>query len=138
MNMMTGECLCGAVKFTAEGTETDYHACHCGMCRRWAGGPFLGVSVGRLNFEGNKHIARYDSSDWAQRGFCRKCGTNLFYYLKAGDRYVLPVGAFDDAEAFRLVGEIYVDHQPPGYRFAGDLSRMTEAEFLAHIGAGTP
>jgi hypothetical protein len=37
----TGRCLCGAVKFSAEGVESDVHACQCTMGRRWAGGPVL-------------------------------------------------------------------------------------------------
>jgi hypothetical protein len=41
------------------------------------------------------------------------------------------VGAFDDAAKFKLVGEIYIDHKPPGYEFAGNLPKQTEEEFLA-------
>ena len=40
------------------------------------------------------------------------------------------VGAFDDASAFELVGEIYVDEKPPGYAFAGDHPRQTGEQFL--------
>jgi hypothetical protein len=43
----------------------------------------------------------------------------------------MSVGAFDDAARFKLVGEIYIDHKPPGYDFAGDLPKQTEAEVLA-------
>jgi hypothetical protein len=93
----------------------------------------MAASVDGIEFEGKENIVRYESSDWAERGFCRRCGSNLFYYLKPADTYAVSVGAFDDAEAFRLVGEIFVDHQPPGYRFAGELSRQTEEEVLAEF-----
>jgi hypothetical protein len=131
MTEMSGACLCGAVRFTAKNVETDCHACHCGMCRRWSGGPFLGASVGSIRFDGDENITRYNSSEWAERGSCRKCGSNLFYRVKAEDRYVLCVGAFDDPAPFRLVGEIYIDRKPAGYAFAGDLPQQTEAEVIA-------
>ena len=48
----TGRCLCGAVTFTAKGVERHVHACHCGMCRRWAGGPGFVLSAESVAFEG--------------------------------------------------------------------------------------
>jgi hypothetical protein len=133
MTSMTGHCLCGAVRFTAEDVDTSFHTCHCGMCRRWAGGPMFAATVGNVQFDGEENINVFDSSDWGQRGFCRRCGSKLFYRLKATGAHYLAVGTFDDADAFRLAGEIYVDHQPAGYRFAGDLHRMTEEQVLAQF-----
>ncbi len=101
------------------------------MCRRWAGSPLFAVSTNGVHFEGEDNIERFKSSDWAERGFCKTCGTNLFFYSTPTGKYFMCVGAFDDASQFKLKGEIYVDHQPEGYAFAGQLSRLTEAEFLA-------
>ncbi len=133
---VSGKCLCGAVSFQAEGVERAVHGCHCRMCRAWAGAPLLAATVGRVTFSGEQHLVRYDSSDWGARGFCGRCGSNLFYHLKPADQYMLCMGAFDDQSRFELAGEIFVDHKPPGYAFAGDHPRQTEAEFLASIGAG--
>ncbi|MEX2125533.1 MAG: GFA family protein [Woeseia sp.] len=131
MAEMKGGCLCGAVRFTAANVETDFETCHCGMCRRWAGSPVFAAAAEGVEFAGEDTLRVYDSSEWASRGFCGKCGSNLFYYLKPADKYIMCVGTFDDASPFRLVGEIYIDHKPPGYNFAGDLPKQTEAEFLA-------
>jgi hypothetical protein len=130
MAEMRGGCLCGAVRFTAAEVETNFETCHCGMCRRWTGSPLFSADVERVSFEGEENLKAYESSEWASRGFCSICGSSLFYYLKPAGRYFMCVGAFDDASAFRLVGEIYIDHKPPGYEFAGDLPKQTEAEFL--------
>lgn len=132
-----GKCLCGAVRFRADGVETEHHACHCGMCRRWVGGPNFATSVEHVSFEGEENIGRYNSSDWAERGFCKVCGSSLFYYFKPADKYIVSVGAFDDPKPFRLVGEIYIDHKPAGYDFAGNLPKQTEAEFLAQFAPPT-
>ena len=127
----TGKCLCGAVRFTAQGVETHHHACHCGMCRRWSGGPLFAAACEHVTFEGDEAIATYQSSDWAERGFCKVCGTNLFYRLKSTGQYIMSVGAFDDPAPFKLAGELFIDLKPPGYTFAGDHPRLTEAETFA-------
>ena len=133
MTERTGGCLCGAVRFTASDVETNHHACHCGMCRKWSGGPMLAAMTGAIRFETSDALARYESSTWAERGFCRRCGSSLFYFLKPTGQYSVAVGAFDDPTDFRLAEEIYVDHQPPGYAFAGARPRLTEAEVLARF-----
>jgi hypothetical protein len=127
--------LCGAVRFTAEHVETDFHACHCGMCLRWSGSPFFGAHARGVVFEGVEHLARYASSAWAERGFCRICGSSLFYYLKPTKAYSMCMGVFDDASRFRLTREICIDRKPEGYALAGDHPRVTEAETFAELAA---
>lgn len=127
---MSGRCLCGAVSFVAADVELEHHACHCDMCRRWGGSPFFGIHNGGVEWDGEENIVRYDSSEWAQRGFCGKCGSSLFYYLKPQDRHSISAGMFDDQSKFVLANEIYIDHKPPGYSFTGDLPAMTEAEVI--------
>lgn len=129
----TGHCLCGAVTFDAADVQTEIHACHCGMCRRWSGGPAFAAGVGKVTFAGEENLSRFDSSEWAERGFCKRCGTNMFYRLKEADQYVLWVGTFDDQSPFTFAGEIYIDEKPPVYDFAGDHPRLTGEEFLASL-----
>ncbi len=132
-----GQCLCGAVSFSAKGAHTQVHACHCGMCRRWSGGSVLATEVESVTFSGEEHIRRFDSSEWAQRGFCSKCGSNLFYFLKPANQYMMWSGVFDDTELFTLTGEIFVDSKPSGYHFAGNHPRLTGEEFMASVGASS-
>lgn len=133
MHEMTGRCLCGAVTYTAQRVDTGVHACHCSMCRRWTGGPGFAASVGSVTFEGAEHVTRYDSSEWAERGFCNRCGSHLFYHLKAQDHYVMWAGTFDEAAALRLAGEIFIDEKPAGYELAGEHPRLTGEQFIASL-----
>src|SRR5256885_974828 len=83
---MNGHCLCGAVSFVSPQAR-EIGACHCGYCRRWGGGPMLTVHCGPdVKFEGGENIGTYASSEWAERAFCRQCGTHLYYRLHATDR----------------------------------------------------
>ena len=124
----TGRCLCGGVTMTAAPHKT-MQACHCGMCRVWGGGPLMAVACKTASFEGP--VTRYRSSAVAERGFCKVCGTHLFFHATAADVYAVPVGVFDDGDSFRFAAEIYVDEQPDTYAFDGERKRMTGAEFEA-------
>jgi hypothetical protein len=131
-----GKCLCGAVRFTAEIAKMEHNACHCGMCRRWSGGaPFFAVRSENVKWENEANIGRYDSSAWAERGFCKTCGTALFYYFKAAKRYAMSAGVFDDNNQFVLTREIFIDCKPDGYALSGDHPRWTEEETIQKMTA---
>ena len=104
--------MCGAISFTAEDVETHFHACHCTMCRSWSGGPGFGVAVGSIKLSGEQHLGVYKSSEWAERCFCKQCGTNLIYRMPETGMIIVQHGAFDDTSRFELAGEIYVDNKP--------------------------
>ena len=99
----SGSCLCGATKFTASAAKVHIGACHCKMCRQWAGGPYMAVECGTdVEFESEDSLAVYQSSKWAERGFCKQCGSHLFYRFKSNNNHMMAAGTFDDESAFVL------------------------------------
>ena len=127
---MQGHCLCGAVTLTTP-AQSHMSACHCGMCRRWGGGPLLAVHCGaNVTVTGTEQVEVYRSSDWAERAFCRRCGTHLYYKLLPTNEHVLPAGLFGN-QPFDFHLQIYVDHKPTSYDFANRTAMMTEAEVIA-------
>lgn len=127
-----GSCLCGKVSFSAKAASAHTGACHCGMCVKWGGGALLAVDCGTdVHFEGEEHIKRFNSSDWAERGFCTQCGTHLFYHLKGAGQYMVPAGLFDDQSNFQMDHQIFIDKKPAHYSFANETHNMTEAEVFA-------
>lgn len=127
----TGECLCGAVKFKTDDAEQEHILCHCKMCQRWSGGPFITISATNVIFEGEENLSRFQSSPWAERGFCNKCGSSLFYRRSKSDQYSMCIGVFDETDDFVMDEEIFIDRKPASYSFAGDHPRLTEAEAMA-------
>ena len=88
----SGKCLCGEVKIAAKNVDQKVHACHCTMCRKWAGGPSMSVNCGSdVSFSEGKSIRIYDSSEWAERGFCSFCGSHIFYRLKENGEYIINI-----------------------------------------------
>jgi hypothetical protein len=134
---MTGQCLCGAVKFTAEDVPHQIGACHCGQCRRWASGPYFAVRAGSVTFEGEDNLGRYRSSDWAERGFCKQCGSSLFYRMIEEDRYMMAVGSFDDQSGFELARQVFIDQKPGFYAFAQETKTSTGDDFFARYAPTT-
>lgn len=130
---MQGKCLCGSIEVTAPDTS-GIDVCHCSTCRRWSGGPMLAVHCGsEVTFAGDEP-ARFQSSEWAERGFCRSCGTHLFYHLLPNDEFILPAGLFG-TENFQMDSEIFIDEKPAYYTFSNDTKKMTGAEVFAMFAA---
>jgi hypothetical protein len=134
---MQGQCLCGAITVTAP-DKTHVDACHCGMCRRWGGGPALGLACGpEVQIEGVEQLKVYASSEWAERAFCSNCGTHIFYKLLGSGNYFLPAGLFPSDAAFEFTEQIFIDFKPSYYTFANQTLNMTEAEVLAKFAANS-
>ncbi len=128
----TGRCLCGAVTITVTGDHREVGVCHCGMCRRWAGGPNMAIEVGKdIDIEGKEQVTVYRSSAWAERAFCRTCGSNLYYRIVDADDYVICAGILDDQGGLTLASQIFIDEKPDFYDFANDTKTMTGAEVFA-------
>ncbi len=127
----TGACLCGAVTIKAAQFPLQVGACHCTTCRNWGGGPLLAAACGaEVTIDGSDNISVFNSSEWAERGFCKVCGTHLFYRIKENQHYHLPVGFFPEV-AFTLANEVFIDEKPEGYTFANKTDKMTGAQLFA-------
>lgn len=131
-----GGCLCGAVQVRARIAKRAFGACHCSLCRTWGGGPMLAVECeDAVEFAGQEHIATYASSTWAERGFCRVCGTHLFYRLRAGGLHALPLGLLEDSRGWHFSAQVFIDDKPEYYSFANPTSNLTGADVFALHGA---
>jgi hypothetical protein len=133
----TGSCLCGEVKFEIAVPAPHFHACHCGMCRKWSGAPWMAVNCpGAPTYSaGADLVGWYQGSKWAERGFCTKCGSSLFFRMAQDPEMLtaISVEAFDDAEDMALHMHIHIDSKPERYDFADNVRRLTGQEFMDMI-----
>ncbi|OHT19802.1 MULTISPECIES: GFA family protein [Sphingomonadales] len=99
---VSGGCLCGAVRFTADAAPLGARACWCRLCQYLgAGSATVNVTfpADALHVEGEVrwHETLADSGNHMRRGFCPQCGTQLF--SKADERphlTIIRAGALDD------------------------------------------
>jgi len=137
---ISGRCLCGAVTFEAKATSHDVQVCHCGMCRRWTGGPLMYLDVeGVPTIEGRELIGIYRSSETGERGFCTRCGSVLFWKVAGEERYTFTAGSLDTVSGLVLAREIFVEDKPAFYDFANETEKLRGSDaMLAYTGSGEP
>lgn len=130
MKTNQAQCLCGSVSLQVE-HNSELHACHCGKCRTWGGGAASTLTARSPEISGSEHIGRYSASEWAERCFCKQCGTHLF--VQVGEDYYINAGLFADNAGFKLGSQIFIDCKAPYYELANDTPKLTESEFLAMV-----
>lgn len=117
----TGHCLCGAVRFEVRGPLTNTHACHCGQCRRQSGHFVVGASAkrGDLVFSDDEALTWFQSSPEARRGFCRACGSVMFW--DGGDATVgINLGCLDQPTGLHIEKHIFVEDKADYYEIDAD------------------
>lgn len=127
-----GKCLCGAVQMEGLGTPS-VACCHCDMCQRWHGGPSMSA-----NFEngiqitgGEENVGWYQSSEWAERGFCKTCGSTLFYRLLDGSMLMGETGSFEMPKGLKITEHYFIDEKPDYYDVSDDAPKLTGDEVFA-------
>lgn len=78
-----GGCLCGAVRFAARMPALWVAHCHCSRCRRAHGAAFVtwvGLRAEQAAIDDTGSALRWWRAETgAERGFCSRCGTPLFF-----------------------------------------------------------
>ena len=121
--MHRGSCLCGEVTFEVAGPLPPPDACHCRRCRKHSGHVFASTDVPRasLTLQGADHVAWFHSSERVRRGFCRTCGSTLFWDPIGREKIAIAMGAFDDPTKTRLAVHIFVAEKGDYYEIADGL-----------------
>jgi hypothetical protein len=121
--MPQGSCLCGAVTFDVASSLPGPDACHCTQCRKHSGHVFASTDVPRaaVTIRGGDNVTWYRSSAKVRRGFCRTCGSSLFWDPLEKDWIGIAMGAFDGATGTSLRIHIHVASKGDYYEIADGL-----------------
>src|ERR1700730_12762882 len=124
---MTGGCQCGAVRYELLTPPKHASICHCRMCRRASGQPFMALA--RVKNESLRWTrgspSLFRSSNIVERGFCNGCGTPLTYRRLESNTVSVTIGRLDDPELARPVLQFGIEgklswtgglHAPPTQR----------------------
>ncbi len=103
-----GGCLCGRVRYMTRGELRGVVYCHCSQCRKQTGHYLAATDVPDENIviEGADNLTWYAASDHARRGFCKTCGTLMFWKRNVSDKVSVTAGTF--AEPSGLVEECHI------------------------------
>ncbi len=116
--MLTGGCLCGAVRYRVTAEPLITRLCWCRVCQYIGAGSATVNSLlpaDALHIEGElaDYFCLADSGNHMHRRFCAQCGTHV--YAHADERtqvVVLRVGTLDNPQAVRPAMTIWTDSAP--------------------------
>lgn len=120
-----GGCLCGHIRFAAEGPPHNPHTCSCKMCQRHSGAltlHWVEFPADKLHWTGpGGRPSTWRSSDCSSRSFCPRCGSTLG---AVDDKPVvaLLLGSFDSNNRRELAPqrESHAGRRPAWMRKAGN------------------
>lgn len=111
MAKVTGGCLCGALRFEAEGDPLRVGLCHCMDCRKHHGALFHASAI----YSEDAVIIHGQSRHYQKRHFCPRCGSSV--YSRSGEEIELHLGSMDSPSVFAPTYELWTirreDWLPP-------------------------
>ncbi|SIQ09913.1 Uncharacterized conserved protein [Rhizobium sp. RU20A] len=122
----TGGCLCGAVRFVVRGRLREVVFCHCSQCRRQTGLYYASTNAARedLAITGEAEITWYGSSAHGKRGFCRHCGSALFWSYEGAQGISIQAGAFDQPSGLQPGYHIFTADKADFYTIDDGLEQF--------------
>lgn len=121
-----GGCLCGAVRYEIDGPLRDVVNCHCTMCQRLHGafGAHSKARKADIKVTRDDGLAWYATSDKARRGFCRECGSNLFWDPMEQDTTGIVAGSLDPPTGLKTIGHIFTGEKGDFYELTDDAPKF--------------
>jgi len=113
--VVTGSCLCGAVRFEITAAFRRANHCHCSRCRKHSG--TFGETQGRvpreaIRFLQGEELIRFwrPPDEGGRKAFCSACGSSLFGGAwPEGPEISVRFGALDGDPGIRPQYHSYVD-----------------------------
>ncbi len=112
-----GSCLCGAVRLEIRGELRPPDACHCVQCRKHSGHVWASTDISRdaLTVHGAQEVSWFSSSAKFRRGFCRVCGSTLFWDPIGHPTIAVSMGVLDAPTRVTLAKHIFVSQKGDYY-----------------------
>ena len=103
-----GSCLCGAVRYRVSGPLRPIIACHCIQCRKSSGHYVAATACPSkdLQIDGDT-LQWFASSSEAERGFCSRCGSNLFWRRMGANSTSIWAGSIDGPTGLQIAQQMF-------------------------------
>lgn len=124
----TGGCLCGAVRYELHGPLRKVVYCHCEQCRKTSGHFVAATAVDHeyLRLTEDAGLTWYQSSGIARRGFCKTCGSSLFWSPSHGKYVGIMAGALDAPTGLTSREHIHVEDASDYYELTDGLPQFPQ------------
>jgi len=103
--------LCEGVRYSLTGECRDVINCFCTQCQKTSGHHFAATRVDMDQFRliKDETLTWFESSDFAKRGFCNRCGSNLFWKRHGADTISVTAGTIDNPTVLITSANIFVE-----------------------------
>ncbi len=131
----SGSCLCGEVAYQIAGPLRPVVGCHCVQCRKTSG-HYVAATQGywdRLRFSNDAGLSWYRSSDTASRGFCKGCGSSLFWRRHDNDMISICAGTLDDPSGLEMICHIHGSAAGTYYTLDDGLPQIDQGELANFV-----
>lgn len=122
--MLSGECLCGDVRYRVEDSFLYALNCHCSQCRKATGSafkPFAGIERSKLNvIEGDKALQMFGDEN-GHDARCKRCGSLLYSLVRDGQYVHVTFGTLVDTPSIRPTAHIFVGSKTQWYTINDSL-----------------
>ena len=111
-----GSCMCGALHYQVNGPLRPIIACHCIQCRKSSGHYVAATACPTedLHIDGDT-LQWYASSSEAERGFCRRCGSNLFWRQIGANSTSIWAGSIDGPTGLQIAQQMFANSKGDYY-----------------------
>lgn len=130
-----GSCLCGSVRYEIDGPLRPIVGCHCVQCRKTSGHHVAATQghAKNLRFSSEDGLSWYRSSEEAERGFCAKCGSSLFWRRVGNEQISICAGTLDGEHDLKMVCHILADTPGAHYEITDGLPQIDQADLASMI-----
>lgn len=114
MTKLTGQCLCGAISFEADGDVPVMANCHCTACRQATGTAFATLMFMKeedVKITGTPKTYQHhsDAGSLMTKHFCENCGSPMFAQNSNRPGMIaLRAGTINEQEEFTPKANVYV------------------------------
>ena len=107
-----GHCLCGEIHVRVMAPLRKILVCHCSQCQRWHGQAAYYTRAARrdLQVTGENYLSWFQSSEYARRGFCSLCGSNMFWAPTGDQFWSIAAGLLYPGEDLSVAAHIFCDY----------------------------
>ena len=125
---LNASCLCKGIDMKIKGEFRPIVNCHCIQCLKTHGNyaAYTSVLEGNITYKSKNTLKWFISSIKAKRGFCKTCGSSVFFKRFGSKAIHISAGLFKNPSKLKTISHIYVKNKRDYYKISDNLQKFRE------------
>lgn len=104
--------------------------CHCQQCRKQTGHLVAATRVNDSGLEltGYEHLTWFAATEDAKRGFCKHCGSVLFWKANGTDVTAVMAGSLESPTGLTTTAHIFTEFKGDYYEITDGIPQSTASD----------